>query len=142
MSNLIVTVGIPCSGKSTWAAKQQSERPDKVRVVTRDDIRAMCGSRFEDDDEKVVADIRDSMIAHWLNAGFDVICADTNISTKVQNRLRSVAHGCRSSMVIERFDVGLELALSRNGQRWANGDRKVPDSAIIQMYEQLMKNKE
>ncbi len=142
MSYLYITVGIPCSGKSTWARDEQSKRPDKVRIVTRDDIRAMCGSRFEDGDEKIVADIRDSMIAHWLNAGYDVICADTNLSSHVRNRLRSVAHGCRSTMEVKVFDVDLELALSRNDQRWAEGDTKVPNSAIISMYETFNKEKD
>lgn len=139
---LYITVGLPASGKSTWAKEQQEARPDKIRIVTRDDIRAMCGSRFEDGDEKIVADIRDSIIAHWLNADYDVICADTNLSPKVQDRLRSVAHGCRKSMeVVDFMHVPLETCLARNNERRASGDLKVPNSAIVNMWETHIQNK-
>ena len=151
MAKLTITRGLPASGKSTWAEEVRSADPDAVRVVTMDDIRVAIGSRFDQGDESIVQSIRDFTIERYLEKGYHVISADTNLPDRVVNRLvqiaeRSVDEGvrrCRYLTVpveIKDFrDVPLEICLERNLERWYSGDRKVPDEAIISMHDRFVK---
>lgn len=137
--SLTITIGLPGSGKSTWGEKMRQAYPERVRIVNRDDIRASNGTRFEDGDEDYVAQIRDYMIDRLLNLGYDVICTDTNLSPKVRRRLSQIAKHRKAECVETSFmHVPLEECLRRNKIRWQNGDRKVPDAAIIRMHAQFI----
>lgn len=136
---LTVTIGLPGSGKSTWAEAQRLAAPDRIRIVNRDDIRASCGTVFEQDDERIVERIRDFQIDQFLIAGYHVICSDTNLSPKVQRRLFQIAKTRKAEIYTQSFtDVPVDVCLTRNSIRWANGDRKVPNAAIMRMYEQFI----
>lgn len=138
--SLTITVGLPGSGKSTWGEEMRKAHPDRVRIVNRDDIRAILGTRFEDGDEPVVARIRDFMVDELLKLGYDVICTDTNLSPKVRRRLSQIAKTRKAECFETSFlHVPLETCLSRNDARWAQGDCKVPNSAIQRMYEEFVK---
>jgi predicted kinase len=137
---LTLTIGLPGSGKSTWAEGLRQEFPDRIRIVNRDDIRAANGTRFEDGDEQYVAMVRDFMIERLLILGYDVICSDTNLSPKVRRRLANIAKARKAEVFETSFlHVSLETCLERNKIRWENGDRKVPDSVIVSMYEQFVR---
>jgi len=138
-NGLTITKGLPCSGKSTWAEAQREAHPDRVRIVCRDDIRASLGTRFEDGDEDLVARVRDYAIDQLLIAGYRVICSDTNLSPKVERRLTQIAKTRKvPHEVLSFMHVSLETCLSRNAERWASGNTKVPDSAIISMSNQFL----
>lgn len=140
---LTITIGLPGSGKSTWGERMRQDYPDRIRIVNRDDIRAANGTRFEDGDEQYVAQVRDYMIDRLLVLGYDVICTDTNLSPKVRRRLAQIAKTRKAEVVETSFlDVPLEVCLERNQIRWQNGDTKVPDSAIVKMYEQFVRPNE
>lgn len=137
---LTITVGLPGSGKSTWGEQMRQQYPDRVRIVNRDDIRAANGTRFEDGDEQYVAQVRDYMIDRLLVLGYDVICTDTNLSPKVRRRLSQIAKTRKAECSETSFlHVPLATCLERNDARWAAGDTKVPNSAIIHMYEEFVK---
>jgi predicted kinase len=139
--SLTATVGLPGSGKSTWGAQMLSEHPDRVRIVNRDDIRAILGTRYEDGDEPVVARVRDFMIDELLKLGYDVICTDTNLSPKVRRRLSQLAKTRKAEYIETSFlHVPLATCLERNDARWAAGDCKVPNSAILRMHEEIQKS--
>lgn len=130
---LTITVGLPGSGKSTWGAEMQAAYPDRVRIVNRDDIRASIGTQFPQD-EQLVEQIRDFTIDKFLINGYDVICTDTNLSPKVRRRLSGIAKSRKAECITTSFlHVPLEVCLERNDARWARGDCKVPNSAIIRM---------
>lgn len=136
---LVITLGLPGSGKSVWAESQREASPDRVRIVNRDNIRASLGARFDDGDEPIVGRIRDYMIDQLLIAGYHVICSDTNLSPKVRRRLSQIAKTRKVPVEEVSFlHVPLDVCLARNTQRWANGDRKVPNSAIRGMYDQFL----
>ena len=137
---LTLTIGLPGSGKSTWGQEMLDAYPDRVRIVNRDDIRAANGTRFEDGDEQYVAQVRDFMIERLLILGYDVIVTDTNLSPKVRRRLAQIAKARKAEVIETSFlHVPLETCLERNKIRWENGDRKVPDAAIVNMYEQFVR---
>jgi predicted kinase len=145
MAKLTITRGLPASGKSTWAEEVRSADPDAVRVVTMDDIRVAIGSRFDQGDESIVQSIRDFTIRRYLEKGYHVISADTNLPEKVVRNLRKLAVQSETwdkgiPVEIKDFrDVSLEICLERNLERWYSGDRKVPDEAIISMHDRFVK---
>lgn len=144
---LIITRGLPASGKSTWAAHfaTRSENYDTTRVVTLDDIRTAIDARFQDGDEGVAQGVRDFTIRGYLEKGYTVISADTNLNPKAVERLieKALRSNLPEPLVIEYVDfthVSLEECLRRNAARWARGDCKVPDSAIVDMYNRFVKD--
>jgi len=137
--HLTITIGLPGSGKSTWAEGFRQSAPHWVRIVNRDDIRATTGAQFDQNDEPIVERIRDYMIDQWLIAGYHVICSDTNLSPRVRRRLAQIAKTRKASVSEKSFmHVPLDVCLTRNTARWIAGDRKVPNSAIERMYNQFI----
>jgi len=98
--NLIVTVGISGSGKSTWAHERWLEDPEEVRVVNRDNIRELLFGYTESsiehyytrDDvhmlEKQVTLYEDSLINEGLALGKTVIVDSTNLTYKGLERFK------------------------------------------------------
>lgn len=137
--HLTITIGLPGSGKSTWAEQTRQAQPDRVRIVNRDDIRASLCTRYEDNDEPIVERIRDYQIDQLLIAGYHVISSDTNLSPRVRRRLTQIAKTRKATTSEQSFiDVPLDVCLTRNTARWIAGDRKVPNSAIEGMHNQFI----
>lgn len=148
---LIITRGLPGSGKSTWAAayaEEAAQRDEAVRIVTMDDIRAAIGAIFEAGDESIVQSVRDFTIREYLKMGYTVISADTNLNGSVLMRLYNIASRVTAFLELDTpipvfeqdfTDVPLQVCLNRNQVRWNNGDRKVPNEAIESMYNRFLK---
>lgn len=134
--SLTITIGLPASGKSTWADLMQAQFPDRIRIVNRDDIRAATGARFEDGDEGWVSLVRDYTIEQLLVRGYDVICSDTNINQKVRRHLASLAKHRKADYNEVVFPTPVSICIERNNARWAVGDHKVPNDAIERMASQ------
>jgi predicted kinase len=93
MAKLIVTRGLPASGKTTRAKKWVATSP-KTRVrINRDDLRGMIHDGVwlghETEDEIIAA--RNTLISVWLQRGRDVVCDDTNLPSKTVRDLRRLA---------------------------------------------------
>lgn len=82
MPNLLYTIGIPRSGKSTICTKWASEKPMRA-IVNSDSIRlALTGKRYEPLAETMVFATKHIMIRALLERGFDVIVDGTH-STEI-----------------------------------------------------------
>ena len=84
MPKLILTRGIPGSGKSTWAKAYIAERLGAVRI-NRDCLRWMVFNKPHSDDkklEKLVKDIERSAVLESLSRGYDVVVDDTHCVAK------------------------------------------------------------
>lgn len=90
MGQLIMTMGLPGSGKSTWA-KDQIKNRKNVKRVNKDDLRAMldCGI-WSPDNEKFVLLTRDHIINEAMAKGYDVIVDDTNLNPKMRRQLQQI----------------------------------------------------
>lgn len=76
---LYVLIGLPASGKTTWAREWVNEKPKERVRVNRDDIRRMLGPYWVPQREDLVTDIEDSMITDALSLHFDVVVDSTNL---------------------------------------------------------------
>lgn len=135
MSELILTVGIPGSGKSTYALDWVLARPGRVRV-NRDDLRFMMYGEYwgPDIDERLITDIQTELVIKALYKGNDVIVDNTNINRVHRLALIGTAkqHGFETRLLF--FDIEVEEAIRRNFKR----ERQVPDTVIRDMHKRYM----
>lgn len=140
MAKLIMLMGIPASGKSTWAQDYVSKNPDTV-IVEKDQIRlelARGGWTWTPDGEKAdVIPERDKQIEEALRAGLSVVSADTNLQREHRTQLQKLARRYSAEFVVERLDVPLSDCLERNTARTQG---RVPDKAVKDMYYKYVVN--
>jgi len=138
---LIVTRGLPASGKSTWARAWVLEDP-KTRVrVNRDDIRKLLGPYWVPTREKLVTRIEDDMTYTALLFGYDVIVDATNL--KITDRFDEIVEGVEISNEVKIIiewkdftDVSLETCIERDKLR--TGDDRVGEEVIRGMYNKTL----
>ena len=133
---LYVMIGVPGSGKSTWARNCEQQNED-TRWISRDEIRfSMLGP---DDEyfvrEKDVYKKFAGTIAQTLVDGFDAIADATHLNESSRAKLFRAIDRTYSDYNIKCVvcNPGLEICLLRNAVR--QGRCKVPDSVIEDMYE-------
>lgn len=138
MPTLIMTKGLPASGKTTWSKKCLAES-SKVKRVNKDDLRAMIdGGKWSKQNEAFVLSVRDYIARYALLGGFDCIVDDTNLAPKHEVALRAIAEETGAEFVIKDFtDVPLNECLRRNAER----PNFVPEDTIRTMYNSFIKKK-
>lgn len=150
MSKLIILRGVSGSGKSTWA-RQYASATGAI-VVSRDDIRKMLfGSDGPDyyavdkailrQREDVVTVARDSQVAAFLRAGYDIIADDTNVEWKYVKALAKIANRVGAEVEIKVFDVPLATAIQRSYARGESGGRYVAGSVITSQHNRFQGTK-
>ena len=143
MAEVILTRGLPASGKSTWAKAQLDAHPGRCKRVNKDDLQAMLDNgRWNKQNEKLVLQVRDNIIRASLERGCHVIMDDTNLSPRHERRIRQLVaefnkeHGESHEVCIRDFtDVPLETCIERDAKR----DRPVGEKVIRGMYRQFLK---
>lgn len=133
MRTIILTVGVPGSGKDTWAEAEMAAHPHKYKRINRDLLRKMFDNQevVRPSDEMFINVIRDRTVEYALNRGFDVILSDTNLKPKTFNSMVELAKRIGDVRIIEKkFDIPLEVCKERNRNR----ERVVPEHIIDKMY--------
>lgn len=134
MPKVTICKGLPASGKSTWAHEQVKRGQGKVARINKDDLRAMVFSgKFSSNLERVVIQLRDTMLLLLLRRGFDVIIDDTNLNPQHERRIREIA-GPTNPVEVIFFDVSVEECVKRNEAR--EGRHKVPEEVIHRMAQE------
>lgn len=136
---LIITRGLPASGKSTRARAWVSEDPANRAEVNRDSIRAMLHGGFANA-EVMVTEVSHSAIKSLLNKGVSVVCSDTNLPQKNLRELAKIGWSCGAEVEIwDMTDVSLQVCLDRNDKR--QDKEPVPVDAINSMYERFIQGR-
>lgn len=129
---LYILIGIPCSGKSTYAESLSSKKPEIVVIATDEIRKELTGTyKYFPDSNNSVFSIAKERIDTALSQGFDVIFDATNTNSKYRQGIIRIAKKNKSKAVAVVFKTPLSVCLKRNKMR--TFDRKVPEDIIIAM---------
>lgn len=136
---LILCVGCPGSGKSTWAEAQRAADPENVVVVERDIIREQIGGTRQNFDHEFEVTRR----AHYqvmaaLEQGKTVIIADTNLNGKFRKQWRKRAESVGASYQEVKFSVPYDELVRRNIGR--PSDHQVPEEVLEMFHERMVQH--
>jgi predicted kinase len=135
MTILVVTRGLPASGKTTIARRWVAEDLENRVRVNRDDLRSMMhnGQHIGGVTEFQVVNARDFLVLGMLRSGKDVICDDTNLSGRDLRSLRKLAAKSGAKFqVIDLTSTPLEECLERNAAR--SDKAPVPEAWIREQH--------
>lgn len=136
MAQIIITVGLPASGKTTWAEKQIAQSPKFVNINS-DDIRLMLTGRSRYDKhhawrERVVAEtVRHSVIAA-LQAGKAVIISDCNLDPQRNRAWKDLA---KSMGIAYKEQLFTDITYGECIQRDARREHPVGAKIIMGLYD-------
>lgn len=133
---LIMTKGLPGSGKTRWAQQYLEENPNTV-LVCKDDLRAMMfNSAWTGKREKTILAVRDFIIIQALHEGKNVVVHDTNFAPKHEERFKQIAKEHKAEFEIKDFtDVPIEQCIHNDLCREASVGEKV----IRQMWKEWLR---
>lgn len=115
---VILTTGLPGSGKSTWAKEYCEKHLDWVRV-NRDDLRNMRGLYWLPKDEDMITEWELSAIELALANGKDVIVDATNLNPQYNARMLKFIEKQYPGIQIstKTFDISPEECIKRDLKR-------------------------
>jgi predicted kinase len=120
MPTLIVTRGLPGSGKTTWARQRLGTDMVRAARINRDDLRRSLHGGLVGADwaERQVTLAQHAAVAELLRSGVDVICDDTNLRARVVRSFAEIARDCGADFVVRDFtDVPLDVCIERDAVR-------------------------
>ena len=132
MSKLIITRGLPASGKSTWAKQWVLEDPEHRVRINQDDIRLMLGKYWVPSREKLVQEIQFDAIVEALCREFDVVIDNTNLNKKVLEKFDRLIKTFEDYEIEYKdfFDTPLSVCIERDKNR----DLQVTEKVIRGFY--------
>lgn len=136
---MILTRGLPGSGKTTWAKKQEGF----IRI-NRDNIREMLFTEVlhSAEQEEQVTVIQHGAIKSALKAGNNVMIDDTNLNPKNVRQLMKIAQSFGAEVEFKDFiDVSLHECIRRDYGREQMGERTVGEKIINGMHNSWIKGR-
>lgn len=128
MKRIILTRGIPASGKSTWAKQEVLKDPEHSIRINKDDLRNMSGKYWVPTREHYITACKGLILISAMNFQFDTIIIDgMNLNPKESGKLKGeiamVNDAFKSGqdkyvVKIKDFtDVPLDVCLERDSKR-------------------------
>ena len=131
----IMMVGIPGSGKTTWAKNFVKKNPDYVRI-NRDDLRNMLIDKWDWSIEDVVKSTQAHMIKSFLEIGKNIVVDSTNLKNNSLIYQAAIDSGCDFDVEYKDFfDISIEECIKRDSLR----EKPVGKDVIESMYQDLQK---
>jgi predicted kinase len=135
---VILNIGCPASGKSTYTAEFLAKNPNYVKVG-RDDFRYMLRNDgvTEPKIEKMITDLVNNTILNALSNKLNVIVDNTNLKISVINSIVALVHDY-ANVSYRVFDVPYKTLLERDAVR----DRSVGEPALKRLWGDWVKLKD
>lgn len=142
---VILTIGCPGSGKSTWAAEKAKDKKVKTIVLNRDDLRAMLFGgqyKYSRENEAIVFQTLLNTLNYALadQVTQRIIIADTNLNRSTRDKITAACvEEARDSkheinLKHEMFIVSWQELKKRNDVR---GDKAVPMPVLRDMFKKM-----
>lgn len=128
MQKVIITRGLPASGKSTWAKATVKADPENWKRINKDDLRLMIhAGEWNSKIEKDIIESRDALLRHHLTYGKSVIIDDTNIEPHHINAIFKIVELEYPNVEFEvlDFDTPYDECIIRDKNREANVGKSV-----------------
>jgi predicted kinase len=136
---LIITRGLPASGKSTAAIAWVGADPDWWAQMNRDDLRTMTGGGYlgTGAQEAIVSGAQHAGVRTALAHGTSVIVDDTNLRNSDVTRFAGIAQEMDAGFEVWDFrQVPLQVCLDRDAQRDAYD--RVGEQVIRDKYDKYI----
>lgn len=130
---LVITRGIPASGKTTWARDWVAVDPFHRTRINRDDMRVMMFGKeiLDHHGEKKVTVAQHAAVEAALRAGMSVVVDDTNLRLKYAKQWQTIARRADADFHVENFiEVSLDVCIERDIARGARGERAVGENVV------------
>ncbi|MGF7057341.1 AAA family ATPase [Brassicibacter mesophilus] len=117
---LYMLIGIPCSGKSTYAKKKHSSL--NAEIVSNDDIRVELEENFNfssQNNKRIFENIYDRIENSFIE-GNNVIFDANNTNKKFKKRYINLSHKCDAKIIAIAFKTSFRICVKRNEQREHN----------------------
>lgn len=142
LPKIILTRGLPASGKTTWAKQFLTDNPGWVRI-NKDELRLelLKDGWSKSKEEKIILPARNSRILDALAAGKSVIVDDTNLAPRHEQEIRDLVARRPGAIVnpvqieVKDFDISVEEAVERDSKR--EGTARVGEKVIRGMARRL-----
>ena len=136
MKRVVMTVGLPASGKSTWAKELITKEAGRWVRVNKDLLREMChNSKYSKSNEKFIVRLRNMIILEALAAGKHVVIDDTNLHPK---HIRTVTELVKGKATVEVNNSFLQVPVKECIRRDLGRMNSVGKDVIMQMYRQFL----
>lgn len=134
---VILTTGLPGSGKSTWARKHAAQFGGDMLLTSRDEIRAMLGFGpiGNKEQEEIVSKMQDDIIVRAVKSGKGIIVHDTNLNKKSPTRIKKLFDGDVPFEVADFTNVSVATCIAQDKGR----PDAVGEDVIKNMARQLNK---
>jgi len=133
MNRLILTKGLPASGKTTWANKTVSESNGTIININKDDLRAMLhADKSTKYREQFVLMAQENLTKLAFQQGHDVIWSDTNLNPIHEKRANALSDCVE---IVDFTHVPLKECIARDKNR----AKSVGEKAIRDQYNKWLR---
>lgn len=144
-NQIIVTRGLPGSGKSTWADEYVASADNHVKVE-RDELRLALFNSYwtgKQEDEEKVTRLQEALVRSFLQEGTSVIISDTHLPDRSVKKWLKFAAELNVELVVKDFrDVPLTEVLRQNARRPIRDGKTVPTAVIVDKYNRFIKGRD
>jgi predicted kinase len=135
----VILVGIPTSGKSTFAKQLESEG---WFVLSRDSLREQIfGKNYKQNrkDEEFITEMYDRLLESAISEKMSIVLDNTHCRDKYIRQAMNYFKGTKYHVFIKFFEIGFYHALYRNVIRYIKTGKWIPIHVIENMYNNYKK---
>ena len=131
-NKIILTRGIPGSGKSTWAKSWAKEDSEYRIRISWDDMRRMFGSYWVPSREEFIKESTRMILMKAASLKYDIVVDNMNLSESSKSLFVEFANIYGYEIEYKDFKTPLEECLLRNS--WRKGDECIDEKVITEIY--------